>query len=623
MKVNPQAILAFALAILGLGLFADAQTPVKVTGYGYIGNVLYGNITVYNYAYTKTVTVNYADLASSWSYTCAASYSSGPNSANYEFWVFSCNVGSAGVSQFYISYVTNGNTYYDNNGGYGVNYKVTQPTTTTTRASSSPTNTASASPTATASAAPPPPPPPGSKPIGFSQDITTWLTAAVPNAQSYLLANINAAGTLAGVVVAAPKAQPTSQNYFFHWIRDASLVMDVVRQWYDQTKSSVYQQLFFDHRDFTHKIQIINALTGLGEAKFNVDGTDFTGGWCRPQNDGPAFRASAFIRFSKSYLSNGGTLATVVDMWNGTNSVIKPDLEYISQSTNYLDTNGCDLWEEQRGLHLFTMMAQRRALLEGAAFAQSVVNDQGAGTFYKQQAQAIESKISSSFFSTSTNTLYTTLSGRQLDSAIPLAIIHGYNDDGFYPPTSDQVLVSLYKFAQGFQTEYTLNQASLIDSASGLSMSYAIGRYYGDTYDGKGNSKGNPWYLTTLVFAELYYRAAKLYIDGGSIAVTSLNLPFFTGARPSGAGVTVSLSAGSTYAKGSAQFDAIIAGVVSLAETYVRRVKHHVSADNHINEQYNRDTGVAQGVDNLTWSYAALTTTYNARQALVNTGYLA
>lgn len=36
---------------------------------------------------------------------------------------------------------------------------------------------------------------------------------------------------------------------------------------------------------------------GLGEPKFNVDLTAFTGAWGRPQRDGPALRAIALIDF--------------------------------------------------------------------------------------------------------------------------------------------------------------------------------------------------------------------------------------------------------------------------------------------------------------------------------------
>lgn len=36
---------------------------------------------------------------------------------------------------------------------------------------------------------------------------------------------------------------------------------------------------------------------GLGEPKYNVDMTAFTGAWGRPQRDGPALRATALVDF--------------------------------------------------------------------------------------------------------------------------------------------------------------------------------------------------------------------------------------------------------------------------------------------------------------------------------------
>lgn len=37
---------------------------------------------------------------------------------------------------------------------------------------------------------------------------------------------------------------------------------------------------------------------GLGEPKFNVDMTAFTGAWGRPQRDGPPLRATAMITYA-------------------------------------------------------------------------------------------------------------------------------------------------------------------------------------------------------------------------------------------------------------------------------------------------------------------------------------
>jgi hypothetical protein len=38
---------------------------------------------------------------------------------------------------------------------------------------------------------------------------------------------------------------------------------------------------------------------GLGEPKFNIDETAYTGSWGRPQRDGPALRATALISFGQ------------------------------------------------------------------------------------------------------------------------------------------------------------------------------------------------------------------------------------------------------------------------------------------------------------------------------------
>lgn len=44
--------------------------------------------------------------------------------------------------------------------------------------------------------------------------------------------------------------------------------------------------------------------TGLGEPKFNVNASAFTGSWGRPQRDGPALRATAMIAYG-NYLIVG------------------------------------------------------------------------------------------------------------------------------------------------------------------------------------------------------------------------------------------------------------------------------------------------------------------------------
>jgi glucoamylase len=67
--------------------------------------------------------------------------------------------------------------------------------------------------------------------------------------------------------------------------------------------------------------------TGLGEAKFNADLSPFTGGWGRPQRDGPALRAIAIIQYAKWLVANGYAQTAATVAW----PVIRNDLAYVAQ----------------------------------------------------------------------------------------------------------------------------------------------------------------------------------------------------------------------------------------------------------------------------------------------------
>jgi glucoamylase len=45
--------------------------------------------------------------------------------------------------------------------------------------------------------------------------------------------------------------------------------------------------------------------SGLGEPKFMVNATAFTGDWGRPQRDGPALRATAMISYANYLIVSG------------------------------------------------------------------------------------------------------------------------------------------------------------------------------------------------------------------------------------------------------------------------------------------------------------------------------
>lgn len=77
--------------------------------------------------------------------------------------------------------------------------------------------------------------------------------------------------------------------------------------------------------------------TGLGEPKFNVDETAFTGSWGRPQRDGPALRATALITYATYLVSIGNSSIAATYVW----PIIHNDLAYVKQ---YWNNTGFDLW---------------------------------------------------------------------------------------------------------------------------------------------------------------------------------------------------------------------------------------------------------------------------------------
>jgi glucoamylase len=101
---------------------------------------------------------------------------------------------------------------------------------------------------------------------------------------------------------------------------------------------------------------------GLGEPKFNADGSAFTGAWGRPQRDGPALRATAVITYANWLIRNGNSSYVSSSLW----PMIKLDLDYVQQ---YWNQSTFDLWEEVQSSSFFTTAVQHRSLREGATLA--------------------------------------------------------------------------------------------------------------------------------------------------------------------------------------------------------------------------------------------------------------
>lgn len=121
---------------------------------------------------------------------------------------------------------------------------------------------------------------------------------------------------------------------FYTWTRDSALTFKCIVDTFINSYDAPLQKQIQNYISAQAKLQTVSNPSGdlsngagLGEPKFDADGTAFTGSWGRPQRDGPALRATAMIAYAKWLIVNGyaSTASTVV--W----PIIQNDLNYVAQ----------------------------------------------------------------------------------------------------------------------------------------------------------------------------------------------------------------------------------------------------------------------------------------------------
>ncbi|OMP86130.1 Glucoamylase GLU1 [Diplodia seriata] len=512
------------------------------------------------------------------------------------------------------------------------------------------------------------------------QSLDTWLGKEEAIAVDRLLANIapsgrNAQHAAPGTVIASPsKKHP---NYYYQWVRDAGITMATVVDLYVADPSSDLSRTILlptleSYASISQKIQhtpnpsgdfSFPNLDGLGEPKFEVDGSPFTSNWGRPQRDGPALRATALMKFMRAYNeSNPGvwdsrTAASSEDLFGRlynaelpARSIIKADLEYVAR---HWAESGFDVWEEVRGRHFFTAQAQLRALREGAEVA-TAFGDEGAAAYYRQQAARLEAMVRNDFWDARGGYLRATRGSEAehqrsgMDCSVLLGSLHGtaavdpaYPDPAVFPPHDDAVLVTLMRFVKDQRDRYPINaQPSEADDDFAADdqdplRPAGVGRYPEDAYDGYAAphpGAGNPWFLCTASVAEILFRTAQRVNETAAVEVSETGWDFWHGlVCPSSSSSSSSSSVDSTsdcplswhrkqYAAGDGT------GVVetaqrrlkSLGDGFLAVIRKHASADGSLSEQFDRWTGFERGAEDLTWSYGAFLQALWARQRVLS-----
>lgn len=274
-----------------------------------------------------------------------------------------------------------------------------------------------------------------------------------------------------------------------------------------------------------------------------------------------------------------------------------------------------DLWEEEESDHFYTRMVQRRALVQGAAFATKIGDSSTASTL-TSAANALSATLDQFWDPNRHILLYEygpVLKDKSsyLDISVVLGVIHGYAGDGVYGYTNDQVLSTALRIATSFIDVYPI--ANTTKDSSGQVLGIPIGRYPEDVYTGTGTAPngGNPWYLCTAAMAQFLYSVSTEFADHGSITVTNTSKPFFDYFAP-----TAKVSVGQTYGYGSQKYNQAVNGLNGWGDAFMRTVKYYTPADGRLSEEYNRNSGVPTGAADLTWSYASILTASFARAEL-------
>lgn len=183
-------------------------------------------------------------------------------------------------------------------------------------------------------------------------------------------------------------------------------------------------------------------------------------------------------------------------------------------------------------------------------------------------------------------------------------------DFDFFSPTDDHILATALHLQAAFRSIYSI--AGQTKNWQGDSMATPIGRYPEDRYNGyyvcpQGLScpAGNPWFLATNAFAELYYDAARQWQSEGMISISAVRAALFS-SIPSFS--KVSYQIGETLYAGDARFQAVLQALREGGDDFLRRSWYHVANDGSMSEEFDRGSGFMVGADQLTWSHASLLT---------------
>lgn len=393
-----------------------------------------------------------------------------------------------------------------------------------------------------------------------------------------------------GSIVASPvlASYDPEPDYFFHWYRDSALVLDALRLLKGDLEVQATVNAAFDdfvrfglgllkldgaaladsdawraavRPDFVQYLRSADELRAVrgfavsADTRVNPDGSLDISRWARPQHDGPALRALAVQRWLAGEPREvAGTHPAAL--------LLRADLDFVKA---HALIPSFDLWEEEVGLHYYTLRVSAAALDGGARWFQARGEISAARACF-EHAGLIFSKLDEFWQAAEGYYVSRQLDGRPvggkaLDIAVLLACIHAQDPGARHGVLDPKIAATFERLAELFAAEYPINQ--------GHSDAPAMGRYAGDRY-----YSGGPYFFSTLGAAEYCYRRAAA---GGH---------------------------DTWFARG---------------ESFLSTARRYTPVDGALSEQFDRSNGAPRSARQLAWSHAAFLTCIDARRAALQT----
>ena len=404
-----------------------------------------------------------------------------------------------------------------------------------------------------------------------------------------------------GSVLASPilAAYDPDPDYFFHWYRDAAVVMDALRLLDEDGTAGAAPRIRFgefvafelalaslDGRtlaaDWRRGIEPrlapfarpdaeltdVHGAAVAAETRVNPDGTLDLLRWPRPQHDGSALRALTLLRWRRGR-------AFEPELARALERLLRIDLEFVR---THWHLPCFDMWEEELGLHYYVLCVSAAALEAGAQWL-TERGELAAAERDHATAQAIRRRLDSYWLAGAEHYRSRVLadgstSSKELDIAVLFGVVHAAaptaaslaphaNPAPPHGPADARIHATLARLEALFDARYGINRQRPAFTAP------AMGRYAEDVY-----FSGGAYYFSTLAAAELCFLSAEAFA-----------------AAP--------VRARDWLAHG---------------DGFLRTVRRFTPPDGALSEQFDRDSGAQTSARHLTWSYAAFISALAARR---------